>query len=305
MKLSRQLPLNAMRVFEAVARLQSFTRAGEELGMTQTAVSYQIKLLEDHVGEALFLRQSRQISLTDTGQRMQPKVTEAFDLLTDAVATARKAGQQTLEIHAIPTFASQWLARHLGSFQLAHPEIAVRLLRIGKTTDFRNTTADVSIFWDVVERPELVYVDLVDPPYGPILSPALAQSIGGVNTPADLLRLPLMSPHHITWREWFAAAGIAEPDLPQSGHDAFESQDLEVKAAIAGHGVAVVSPFFFPDELASGRLLLPFPEIAIRGKPIRLVYPRARRNLAKIRAFQSWILALMAEETASRTGCGA
>ena len=90
MKLSKQLPLNALRVFEAVGRLMSFTRAGEELGMTQTAVSYQIKLLEEHVGEPLFLRKPRRIELTETGRRLAPKVGEAFGLLSEAIADSRQ-----------------------------------------------------------------------------------------------------------------------------------------------------------------------------------------------------------------------
>ncbi len=128
MKLSKQFPLNALRVFEAVARLGSFTRAGEELGMTQTAVSYQVKLLEENIGEPLFLRRPRQISLTDAGTRLAPKVTEAFAMLSDAMASVREAVEETLIIHSTPTFASQWLARNLGSFQLRHPNIAVRLM---------------------------------------------------------------------------------------------------------------------------------------------------------------------------------
>ena len=131
MKLSKQFPLNALRVFEAAARHLSFTRAGEELGMTQTAVSYQIKLLEENIGEPLFRRLPRQIALTETAERMLPKVSEGFGLLADAVAGARQSGNEVLEIHSAPTFASQWLARHLGSFQLQHPHIAVRLLRGG------------------------------------------------------------------------------------------------------------------------------------------------------------------------------
>src|ERR1700712_5303885 len=109
MKLSRQFPLNALRVFEGVARLGSFTRAGEEIGMTQTAVSSQIKLLEENIGEPLFLRRPRQISLTEVGTQLAPKVTEAFGMLNEAMAEARDDMQSMLTINSVGTFAANWL----------------------------------------------------------------------------------------------------------------------------------------------------------------------------------------------------
>src|ERR1700712_336890 len=127
MKMSRRLPLNALRVFEAVARLGSFTRAGEEIGMTQTAVSYQIKLLEENIGEPLFLRRPRQVSLTDTGLLLAPKVTEAFLILSEAMADAHGDTQTMLTISTVGTFAANWLAQRLGTFQIAHPNMAVRV----------------------------------------------------------------------------------------------------------------------------------------------------------------------------------
>src|SRR3954466_12531649 len=127
MKMSRQVPLNALRVFEAAARLMSFTKAGEELGLTQTAVSYQVKLLEDTLGEPLFLRRPRQVTLTPAGERLAPKLSEAFALMGDAIASLKDTADGTLIIHSTATFAARWLARHLGSFQLENPGLAVRL----------------------------------------------------------------------------------------------------------------------------------------------------------------------------------
>src|SRR5688572_22945142 len=113
-------PLAAIRVFEATARHASFTKAAEELGMTQAAVSYQIKVLEERIGAPLFLRRPRQVALTDVGQRLAPAVSEAFALLSEAYAAARGNAQGTLCVTTVLTFASNWLSRHLGSFQLAH-----------------------------------------------------------------------------------------------------------------------------------------------------------------------------------------
>src|SRR3546814_7521398 len=116
MTIAKQYPLNALKVFEAAARHLSFTRAGEELGMTQAAVSYQIKLLEDNVGEPLFLRRPRQVALTQAGERLAPKVSEAFAMLADALAGLRDQSEGRLTIHTTATFASHWLAHHIGTF---------------------------------------------------------------------------------------------------------------------------------------------------------------------------------------------
>ncbi|THV24738.1 LysR substrate-binding domain-containing protein [Peteryoungia ipomoeae] len=296
MKLSRQLPLNALRVFEAVGRLGSFTRAGEELGMTQTAVSYQIKLIEDYVGEALFWRRPRQIGLTETGARLYPRVAEGFGLLTDALQQAMQTAVETLEIHSVPTFASNWLARHLGSFQLQHPNIAVRLQRVSKFREVGALDADIMIPWREKPIPGTVSQPLIQLDFTPVLSPTLAAKFDGITKPADLLKLPIISPDDPWWQEWFAAAGIPEPELVGTKLHSYEAQDLEASAAIAGYGVAIVSPFFFRDELASGRLVQPFP-LALKARhPIHLAYPQSRRHAAKIKAFETWIRAALEQE---------
>src|SRR5689334_20848898 len=138
-------PLAAVRVFEATARHLSFTRAAAELGMTQAAVSYQIKLLEERIGVPLFLRRPRQVALTEAGQRFAPQVTEAFALLADAYAAVRGIAEGTLVISTIQTFASNWLARHLGSFHLLHPSLAVRLETQSRMVDFAREEIDVGI----------------------------------------------------------------------------------------------------------------------------------------------------------------
>jgi LysR family transcriptional regulator, glycine cleavage system transcriptional activator len=145
MKMSRQVPLNALRAFDAAARRMSFTKAGEEPGMTQTAVSYQIKLLEDVLGEPLFLRRPRQVTLTDAGARLAPKIAEAFGIMDEALAGAKNQSDSTLIIHTTATFASRWLAAHLGTFQLENPGIAVRLETSQEMVDFTRIEADVAI----------------------------------------------------------------------------------------------------------------------------------------------------------------
>ncbi|MBP2548776.1 LysR family glycine cleavage system transcriptional activator [Neorhizobium galegae] len=289
MKLSRKVPLNAIRVFESVARLGSFTRAGEELGMTQTAVSYQIRLLEEHVGEMLFLRQARRSILTATGERMLPKIVDAFALLTDALADAREQADGILEIRSTPTFASHWLARHIGAFQLQHPGLAVRILRMDKPAEFSIDNADVAIWRG--ERPpaDMEAQELFRLTYAPMLSPKLAETIGGATTPADLLKLPLIGASSKWWGIWFRSNGI-DTALPSTiTIDADGALDLEGSAAIAGHGVALLSPFLHREELEAGRLILPFDVFKTDDLSYWLISPKSRRKSAKVIAFREWI----------------
>ncbi|MBB4952812.1 LysR family glycine cleavage system transcriptional activator [Agrobacterium vitis] len=289
MKLSKQFPINALRVFEAVARHGSFTRAADELGMTQTAVSYQIKLLEDNLGEALFLRQTRQIALTETGERLLPKTREGFELLREAVALARQNVDEVLEIHSTPTFASQWLARHLGKFQLKHPNIAVRLLRSESKNDLGRNNADVTIRIGKEPLPDMICHRILELDYTPMFSPALAASIGGVQEPADLLKLPWISTGECWWTDWFTAAGIPSPSRASIKFTAFGVLDLEAGAAIAGHGAAMLSPFYVQDDLDAGRLVQPF-DLTYRDEQVYwLTYSPHRRNAPKIKAFHQWL----------------
>ncbi|MBC7284315.1 LysR substrate-binding domain-containing protein [Hoeflea sp.] len=296
MKLSRRFPLNALRVFEAVARHGSFSRAGGELGMTQTAVSYQVKLLEEHLGEQLFLRQPRQIVLTATAERMLPAIGKAFDLLNEAMLAARQASSETLEIHSSPTFASHWLARNLGSFQLDRPSIAVRLLRVSKITDFSRDPADISIRWGVGPWPDQECHLLGRFSFAPMLSPALAESIGGVRRPEDLLRLPIIGARQDSWSHWFQSAGMASPDLSSHTRHNYVEQDLCANAALAGQGVAMLNHIYFADELAMGRLVAPFNHPCRDEIGVWLVFPASRRNTPKIKAFRDWITRAVAAD---------
>ncbi|THF58910.1 transcriptional regulator GcvA [Mesorhizobium composti] len=284
-------PLAAIRAFEAVARHLSFTRAAEELGMTQAAVSYQIKLLEERVGAPLFLRKPRQIALTDTGQRMAPKVAEAFALLGEAYTDARGGADGVLCVSTLLTFAANWLAQHLGLFQLAHPSLAVRVDTSNRVVDFAREEVDVAIRsgsgkWPGVETHMLFRAD-----FTPVLSPKLAASIGGVKEPADLLKLPILDPGDIWWKTWFELAGVEADGLAQRPGSSLGAQAYEANAAIAGQGVAIVTRALFKVEIADGRLIQPFDIVGDDGHAYWLVYPAGRRNVPKIRLFREWILA--------------
>ncbi len=292
-------PLAAIRVFEAAARHASFTKAAAELGMTQAAVSYQMKVLEERIGAPLFLRRPRQVALTDVGKQLAPAVTEAFALLSEAYATARGDAQGTLCVTTVLTFASNWLSRHLGSFQLAHPSLAVRLDTASRMVDFAREDIDIGIRSGGGNWPGLVSHKLFDLDFTPMLSPKLAESIGGVKTPGDLLRLRILDPGDYWWKLWFAAANVPADGLADRPDASLGSQSYEGSAAIAGQGVAILTPAFFAAELADGRLIQPFDLVCSDGHAYWLVYPEARRNAPKIRAFRDWLLAEIAKEASA------
>jgi LysR family glycine cleavage system transcriptional activator len=289
MKMSKQFPLNALRVFECAARLMSFTRAGEELGLTQTAVSYQIKLLEDTIGEQLFLRRPRQVSLTEAGERLAPRITEAFAIMGDALATLHDASEGTLIIHSTATFASRWLARYLGTFQLENPGIAVRLETSQEMIDFTRAQADIAIRSGKGEWPGLRRHFLMRNHFTPMLSPDLAATIGGVKTPEDILKLRIIDPGDPWWPFWFAAAGVPDVDLTGRPVSRMGAQVFEAAAAVAGQGVAILQPEFYADDIALGRLVQPFDILGYDESDYWLVYPESRRNSKKIRAFRDFM----------------
>jgi len=210
---NRLPPLAALRAFESAARHSSFTRAAQELGMTQAAVSYQIKVLEERVGSPLFLRKPRQVILTEIGQSLSAAATDAFRRIGEAYETARTGGHGTLSISTIPTFAANWLALHLGAFQLENPRIAVRIETSDTLADLARDNIDVAIRSSPTGSwPGLEAHFLLRETFTPMLSPVLLASLGGVTEPADLLRLPIIGATDDWWRIWFEKAGVDAAD---------------------------------------------------------------------------------------------
>jgi len=259
--------------------------------MTQAAVSYQIKVLEERVGAPLFLRKPRQVALSEVGASLAPQVRQAFEIMREAFADTRGEIDGLLSITTVPTFASQWLAQNLGLFQIAHPDIAVRLDSTSDLVDLLNDEFDLGI--RTIAEPQgrgLISHLLVKADFTPLVSPALAESIGGIRKPADLLKLPILDPQDEWWEQWFTAAGV--PGYSHQGRplSAMGWQSLLGTAAVAGRGVSMLTPGLFRDEIASGQLLQPFPLLASAGRGYYLVYPESRRNVPKIRMFRDWML---------------
>ena len=185
-----QIPLSAIRMFEAAARHGSFTRAAEELGVTQAAVSWQVKALEKRLGQPLFVRQTREVVLTASGERLARAAGEAVSLLRTALSALTEAAEGVLSITALPSFATLWLAPRLGDFQLAHPRIAVRLEVTGRVVDLQREGLDVAIRggrggWAGLETRQLAPADLV-----PLCTPEFAERFGGLRRAEDLLHVP-------------------------------------------------------------------------------------------------------------------
>lgn len=284
-------PLSAIRVFEAAARHLSFTRAAAELRMTQAAVSYQIKLLEERLGASLFLRRPREVVLTEAGRRLAPGTSDAFDVLRETYARFAQAEEATLIVNTMHTFAAQWLAPRLGVFQLAHPEIAVRLETTSRVVDFAREEVDVVVRAGLGKWPGLVAHKLLDVLFTPMLSPKLAASIGGVREPADILKLPLLDSKDPWWISWFKANGLPLEVLDRQNSPSLNMQTLDAEAAMSGLGVTLLTPAYFQRELADGRLIQPFDLVLDEGNDYWLAYPEARRNVPKIKAFRDWIVA--------------
>jgi len=307
-------PLNTLRVFEAVARHMSFTRAAEELGMTQAAVSYQIKLLEDRLGAPVFRRMTRKLMLTDAGARLAPAVADAFGRLRGAFQAIATQNEGVLAVTSVVTFASNWLVPRIGWFQLAWPGIAVRIETEARLIDFAREEFDVGIrggrhsrsTWPGLASHYLMSIDLM-----PFCAPSLLAEYGPASSAEDLLRWPLIGAYNVEvphplgvegdWGDWFRAAGCEIDRLPTfKAHLA--SQQMQATAVLAGQGAALLSPRFFKTEIETGRMVPAHPARLAAIESYHLVCLETRRDTPKIKAFREWLLAELAKDGGDEIG---
>lgn len=282
-------PLSAIRVFEAATRHLSFTRAAEELGMTQAGVSYQIRLLEERLGSTLFLRKPRGLELTALGARLAKPTQTAFDILRETYADSATQ-QETLSISALQTFAGNWLSQRIGRFQMSQPDLAVRIDVTDRMVDFAREDIDVAIRHGRGDWPGLTAHKLFDFECAPMMSPATLEEWGPLTEPDQIVPIPWVDPADPNWRLWLSASG-ARPFVwgPIRKAVRLGTQIHEARAAVAGEGVALLTPRFFRFELATGTLVQPFDKVATDGTAYWLVYPPARRNRPAIRAFRRFL----------------
>lgn len=285
-------PLAAVRVFEAAARHLNFTAAARELGMTQSAVSYQIRLLEERLGLPLFHRQRGRVTLTPAARRAAALTTSAFDTIGDAFGDLRVADDTVLRISSANTFATKWLAPRIGAFQLRHPELAVRLDATDRIVDFASEEVDVAI--RVTGRPVASFhaERLFPASFTPMVGPDFLAH-HPLPDPAALLALPRLTPDDPWWAIWFVAANLPGVQ-PAPGGLRLDSQVAEASAAMAGAGAAILDPRMWRREIDEGRLIAPFELLAESGFSFWVVCTSARRNVPKIRAFRQWLVAAAA-----------
>lgn len=286
-------PLNPLRVFEAAARFESFNRAAEHLHVTASAVSHQVKTLEQYLGVELFRRSVRQVTLTEAGRGYLPPVRDALEQI--GVATEQvlqRSERSVLMVSSAPAFAVGWLMPRLAQFQLEHPDIEVRLEANVQLTDFDNSDVDVSIRYSARrEFDNLRAYRLFGEELVPVCSAAYARE-HELSEPQDLSRATLLHAYARMgqWRSWLAAAGVEDID-PEAGQR-FEHDAMSVEAAAAGVGVAIANRPVVERQLQDGRVIAPFDISHCSEYAFYLVYPPAGDHDPKVVAFRDWVLCL-------------
>lgn len=281
--------LNSLRAFEAAARHLNLTRAAEELCVTQTAVSHQVKALEAQLGRALFHRGARGLQLTEEGELLAPPLHEAFALLQRALLQLDDGGpREPLSVGVVGTFAQGLLLEALPRFRQAHPRIELRLQTHNNKPDLQAEALDAAILFGDGAWRGLRAEPLLEAPLSPLCAPALLPQL---RQPEQLRQLPLLRSFRATdWAAWGRAAGIGE--LRARGPQ-FDSSVLMVQAAQRGHGVALAPPRLFQHELRLGLLAQPFALDVDCGR-YWLVQAQNRRPRKALRVFTSWLQGLCA-----------
>ena len=284
-------PLNALRAFEAAARHLSFTRAAEELNVTQAAVSHQVKALEEHLGRKLFRRLNRALLLTEEGQVCLGTAREAFDRIAATAERLRASDARgTLTVSLLPSFAAKWLVPRLGRFRLAHPDIDVRVAPDERLVDFARDDVDLGIRYGDGRYPGLYTVRLLEEEVFPVCSPNLETEDHPIRAPADLARHTLLHDEgHDGWRTWLLAAGL--PDIDPTRGPIFTDSSNLVQAAVEGQGVALARGALAAADLAAERLTRPFALSLHAAYAYYIVCPKATAETPKVKAFSTWLLA--------------
>jgi LysR family glycine cleavage system transcriptional activator len=289
--MARRLPpLNAVRAFEAAARHLSFTKAAEELHVTQAAISHQVKALEEYLGLKLFRRLNRALVLTEEGQTYLPPVKRIFDQLYDATRRlSENEARGRLTVSVLPSLAARWLVPRLGRFRQAHPDIDVRIAPATHLVDFAREDVDVGIRYGRGRYPGLRVDRLMSEDIMPVCSPALLTGPKPLQQPGDLKYYTLLHDEgHGDWRTWLLAAGVEDVDATRG--TVFMDSSMLIEAAATGQGVALARGALAADDLASGRLVRPFDFNIPAEFAYYVVCPKATADQPKVVAFREWLL---------------
>ncbi|MBR9906463.1 MAG: transcriptional regulator GcvA [Gammaproteobacteria bacterium] len=289
-------PLNALKAFEAAARHLSFTRAADELYVTQAAVSHQVKGLEEFLGVQLFLRRNRSLVLTQEGQTYYLELKEIFDHIVQATERVKFASQRgSLTISLPPSFAILWFVPRLSRFREAYPDIDVRIRAVDEVDGSLTDDVDVAIYYGAGKWPGLRAYKLHNEYLIPVCSPLLLSGTKPLREPRDLLNHTLL--HDETrnaWKDWFKLVGI-DKDKGDNG-PIFSHSNLALKAAVHGQGIALANNVLVKPEIDAGHLIQIFPEALPRQKSFYLVCRDSQSEVGKIATFRNWLLQVVEEE---------
>lgn len=295
--MARRLPpLNGVKSFEAAARSESFTRAAEELNVTQGAVSHQVKALEDTLGLKLFHRERQRLILTEAGRDYLIVVRDALDQI--AVGTERLLRRQesgTLTVSTSPDFAAKWLVNRLSRFAEKHSDVDLRIAATTHYVDFARDDVDIAIRHGDGNWPGLDVQRLYAERLFPVCSPKLVAGRNRITRAADLLKFPLLRLEDArNWTRLFEAAGVKARVGPGP---VLNRASMLLDAAIDGQGVALARTALAAWDLINGRLVRPV-DVSLRvANTYWIVCPKAVSSIPKIATFRNWVLAETAEDT--------
>jgi LysR family transcriptional regulator, glycine cleavage system transcriptional activator len=295
---NRLPPLNALRAFEAGARHLSFTKAAEELHVTQAAVSHQVKALEEHLGYPLFKRMTRKLGLTEQGRTLFPVVSEAFLRIAEAADDLRSGGDsRTLTVSVTPAFGAKWLVYRLPRFWQKHPEIDLRVHHSIQCADLRYDDVDIAIRfghggWDGLTSEFMLRVD-----YTPVCSPALLTGRHPLKRPDDLRHHKLLhEDDYDGWTQWLAVAGVTDID-PRRG-PIMDDVNVLMQTTVDGGGVALGKLSMVARDLSAGTLVAPFDITVMTDFGYHLVYLPGALDRAKVRVFRDFVMEEIERESA-------
>lgn len=291
-----QLPLNALRAFEAAARHQNLTRAAAELCVGQAALSHQIKTLEARLGVVLFHRLARGVALTDEGAALYPVLNDAFDRIAGTLERFRDGRyREVLTLGVVATFATGWLLPRLPAFARAHPDIELRLQTHNNRVDLLGEGLDLAIRFGDGDWQGQVSTPVLHAPFVAVCSPALARSLA---SPRDLAQVTLLRSYRADeWPRWFAIAGTTAVD---ARGPVFDSSLALAAAAAAGDGVALLPQRMFRQDLDAERLVQPF-EVALDAGSYWLTRLRSRPHGHAAQRFEAWLQQQAADAAQARS----
>lgn len=287
----RYIPSTMMlQAFEAAAKRLSFTRAAEDLCLTQSAVSHQVIALEEMLRTKLFKRVKKRLDLTAAGKAFQTRISPALNILEGAVIElmSSQSERSTLDLGVVPTFATKWLIPRMCQFGKQHPGITINLSTRMVPFDFSETMLDAAIHFGDPDWPGTTCEYLMSEEMVVVCNEELATTT--LQEPADLTEVPLLHqttrPH--AWKEWTQTARVDGVDVGRGPQ--FDHFSMVTQAAVAGLGVAVLPKFLILDELASGKLVIPFGPTVTSDQAYYLVYPERKSGLSSLQRFRAWLL---------------